>query len=61
LYNALKAYKEQNDDNDFTFMHCFKNLEGCMKWDEVRLTLKEAGDGEGPKPPTVASAGCPTG
>jgi hypothetical protein len=61
LYNALKAYKTQNDDKDFAFMHCFKKLEGCKKWNEVRLTLKEAGDIEGLTPPMVASVGHPTG
>jgi hypothetical protein len=34
----------QSEYRDFTFMHCFKKLEGCMKWDDVRLTLN---DGKG--------------
>jgi hypothetical protein len=40
-------------------MHCFRKLEGCKKYNEVRFTLKEAGDNEGLMPSTVASAGHP--
>jgi hypothetical protein len=27
-------------------MHCFKKLEGCKKWDRVRLTLNDGKTGE---------------
>jgi hypothetical protein len=36
-----------------------KKLEGCKKWDQVRLTLKEADDDEGPTAPIAASADRP--
>jgi hypothetical protein len=59
LCNTLDAYKKLNDDKDFVFMHCFKKLEGYKKWDQVRLTLREVSDGEGPTTPIAASADMP--
>jgi hypothetical protein len=42
-------------------MHCFQKLEGCKKWDRVRLTLNDGKTGEeGQIPTALAAAGCPT-
>ena len=55
-------YKMKNGGKDFTFMHCFKKLEGCKKWDAIRLTLNKDGIGEdGPVTAAAASAGRPIG
>jgi hypothetical protein len=60
MIDALKMYKSQNEDKDFLFMHCFKKLEGCKKWDDIRLTLNKDGIGEdGPVDPVGASTGLP--
>ena len=43
-------------------MHCFKKLEGCKKWDALRLTLNKEGVGEdGPVTAAAASTGRPIG
>jgi hypothetical protein len=43
-------------------MHCFQKLEGCKKWDRVRLTLNDGKTGEeGAIPAAPSAAGCPTG
>jgi hypothetical protein len=39
-------YKSQNEHKIFLFMHCFKKIEGCKKWDANRLTLNKGGVGE---------------
>ena len=55
-------YKSQNGGKDFTFMHCFKKLEGCKKWDAIRLTLNKDCVGEdGPVTAATASVGRPIG
>jgi hypothetical protein len=51
LLDALKFYKAENKDKEFKMMHCFQKLEGCKKWDRVRLTLNDGKTGkEGPIP-----------
>jgi hypothetical protein len=55
MLDALAFYKHEEKSKDFTFMHCFKNLEGCKKWDNVRLTLNDKKDVES-GPVTAASA-----
>jgi hypothetical protein len=62
LLDALDLYKSENEDKDFPMMHCFKNLEGCKKWDQVRHTLNDGKTGEeGPLPTASATAGRPGG
>lgn len=62
MIDALKMYKSQNEDKDFLFMHCFKNLEGCKKWDATHLTLNKDNIGEdGPVNLAGASTRCPIG
>jgi hypothetical protein len=63
LLDALELYKTENEDKDFTLMHCFKKLEGCKKWDRVRRTLNDGKTGgeEGPLPFLAASVGRPIG
>jgi hypothetical protein len=55
-------YKVENKGKDFNMMHYFQKLEGCKKWDRVRLTLNEGKKGEeGPILVAPATAGRPTG
>ena len=55
-------FKDQNQGKDFVFMHCFKKLQGCKKWDDIRLTLnKDNLGGDGPVTPAAASNGRPIG
>jgi hypothetical protein len=62
LFDALKMYKNQNEDKDFPFMHCFNRLQGCKKWDAIRHTLNKDGLWEdGPVNPAGASTGHPIG
>jgi hypothetical protein len=43
-------------------IHCFQRLEGCRKWDRVRLTLNDGKTGEeGLIPAAATVAECPTG
>ena len=53
-------YKFKNKDKDFTFMHCFNKLQGCKKWDDLRLTLNKDGV-EQPVDPASASTERPIG
>jgi hypothetical protein len=53
-------FKNQNDNKDFVFMHCFKKLQGCKKWDTLCLTLHKDGEGNGPKSAGGASTGPPS-
>jgi hypothetical protein len=58
LLDALDLYKFENVDKDFPMKHCFKKLEGCKKWDRVRLTLNDGKTGEeGPLPTTLTAVG----
>jgi hypothetical protein len=43
MFDVLKAYKEDNEDKEFVFMHCFQNIQGVKKWDKVRLSDVEDG------------------
>jgi hypothetical protein len=56
LLDALNLYKAENEGKDFNMMHCFRKLEGCKKWDRVRLTLNEDKTGEEGPIPTVPAA-----
>jgi hypothetical protein len=61
LLDALNLYKLKNEGKDFIMMYCFQKLEGCKKWDRVRLTLNEGKTGEeGPISVAPAAAGRPT-
>jgi hypothetical protein len=58
LLDALNLYKAENKSKDFNMMHCFQKLEGCKKWDRVRLTLNAGKTGEeGPIPAAPSTAG----
>jgi hypothetical protein len=62
LLDALKLYKAENEGKEFNMMHCFQKLEGCKKWDRVRLTLNDGKTGEeGPIPVAPSAMGRPTG
>jgi hypothetical protein len=62
LLDALNLYKAENEDKDFTMMHCFQKIEGCKKWDQVRHTLNDGKTGEeGPLPTAPAAVRRPTG
>jgi hypothetical protein len=55
MFGAFAMFKCENGDSDFLFMHCFEKLEGCKKWDVVRLTLNGK-DGVGQDVPVTADA-----
>jgi hypothetical protein len=60
MLDAIKMYKNQNEDKGFPFMHLFNKLQGCKKWDTIRQTLNKEGVGEdGPADPAGVSTGCP--
>ena len=63
MFDALALYKSENGDKDFLFMHCFKKLEGCKKWDAIRLTIngKDGVREDGPVTPAAVSSGRPIG
>jgi hypothetical protein len=62
LLDALNLYKAENEGKDINMMHCFQKLEGCKKWDRVRITLNDGKTGEeGTIPAALATAGSPTG
>jgi hypothetical protein len=62
MLDALNMYKNQNEDKDFPFIHCFKKLQGCQKWGAIRHTLnKEGVEEDGPVDPAGASNGRPIG
>jgi hypothetical protein len=62
LLDALNLYKAENEGKDFNMMHCFQKIEGCKKWDRVRLTLNDGKTGEeGPISVAPVAAGFPTG
>jgi hypothetical protein len=55
-------YKRENEEKEFTMMHCFQKLQGCNKWDRVWRTLNESKTGEdGAIPAVPSSDGRPTG
>jgi hypothetical protein len=55
-------YKAENEGKEFNMMHCFQKLEGCKKWDRVRLTLNDGKTGEeGPLAAAPTAARRPTG
>jgi hypothetical protein len=59
LLDALELYKTENEDKDFTVIHCLKKLKGFKKWDRFKRTLNDGKTGgeEGPLPSTAASVG----
>ena len=36
------AYREDNEDVEFKFIHVFARIETCEKWTEVRTALAKA-------------------
>ncbi|KAK1669198.1 hypothetical protein QYE76_057357 [Lolium multiflorum] len=49
-------YKNQHEDKDFPFMHCYNKLQGCNKWDDLLHTLMKDGE-DVPIDPAGASTG----
>ncbi|KAK1628194.1 hypothetical protein QYE76_002509 [Lolium multiflorum] len=60
MLDALKMYNNQNEDKDFSFMHCFNNLQSCKNWYAIHHTLNKDGE-DGSVDPAGASTGRPIG
>jgi hypothetical protein len=52
----ITAYREDNDDVEFKFIHVFARIEMCDKWSETRLTLSK-GKFDPDAAPALASDG----
>ncbi len=58
----ITAYREDNDDVEFKFVHVFARIETCDKWKEVRTALAKANVPFDPNDaPTPAAVGRPIG
>ncbi|KAK1630431.1 hypothetical protein QYE76_004746 [Lolium multiflorum] len=60
MLDALDMYKNQHEDKDVSFMHCYNKLQGCKKWNDLLHTLMKDGE-DGPVDPAGASTGWPIG
>ncbi|KAK1617892.1 hypothetical protein QYE76_023409 [Lolium multiflorum] len=60
MLQTLEMYKHQHEDKDFPFMHCYKKLQSCKKWDDLLHTLLKDGE-DGPVDLASASTGHPIG
>lgn len=57
----ISAYREDNDDVEFKFIHVFARIETCEKWVETRRALSKAGKFDPDAVPALASDGRPLG
>jgi hypothetical protein len=58
----ITAYREDNDDVEFKFVHVFAQIETSDKWTEVRTTLAKANTPFDPNVAvTPAAVGRPVG
>lgn len=55
------AYREDNDDVEFKFIHVFARIETCEKWMETRNALSKSGPYDPKAASSAASKGRPIG
>ena len=56
----ISAYRDNNDDVKFKFIHVFARIESCDKWAEIRTTLSK-GKFDPDAAPALASDARPMG
>jgi hypothetical protein len=44
MIKMFQAYRNDNDDVEFKFIHVFKRIETCDKWAEVGVSLGKGKD-----------------
>jgi hypothetical protein len=45
LKQALRMFRDENKEKEFSFMHCFTKIQTCEKWKQVRLSLSQCKTG----------------
>ena len=62
MHAMITAYREDNDDVEFKFVHVFARIETCEKWADVRTALAKANAPFDPNAmATPAAVGRPVG
>ncbi|KAE8805944.1 putative methionyl-tRNA synthetase [Hordeum vulgare] len=62
MVRMFGMYRQDNNDQEFKFLHAFSRIKSCEKWREVRLVLAKAKETYNPEAPaTTATEGRPDG
>ncbi|KAI5021797.1 hypothetical protein ZWY2020_058527 [Hordeum vulgare] len=56
MVQMFSMYRQDNDDQEFKFLHVFSRIESCEKWRDVRLALTKAKEIYNPDMPAPAAA-----
>ena len=61
MLDALAAYRKDNNDTEFKYLHVFKRIENCEKWRQTRRTLGNDGEYDPQAAAPAAGDGRPIG
>ena len=56
MVQMFNMFRQDNSDQEFKYLHVFKQIEKCEKWADVRRTLAKAKEKYKPDTPTPGAA-----